>query len=83
MDKANIIVSTGMHEQKELLHTQWIYKSWCIMHCVSEYPAKPENVQLSNIHFLQQIVSNDVIVGYSSHDEYGESIQNAVLAGLK
>lgn len=42
-----------------------------LMHCVSEYPTKPENLQLNQIDWLKKRYPN-VKVGLSSHQKYPE-----------
>ncbi|MBG15663.1 MAG: shikimate dehydrogenase [Crocinitomicaceae bacterium] len=68
--KIPIILSTGMAGEKELdeaLNT--ILKNHAeisILHCVSEYPTRPENVNLKSINYLLKNYSN-YKVGYSDH----------------
>lgn len=40
-----------------------------LMHCVSDYPSKPEDLQLAQIWWLKE--EYDFPVGYSSHEEPG------------
>ena len=77
-----MILSTGMAGPKELddaLDT--IYKfhdEVSILHCVSEYPTKPENVNLRTIDFLKKRYSRNII-GYSDHT-IGISASTAAVA---
>jgi sialic acid synthase len=68
--KIPIILSTGMAGKKELddaLETIGKYHSnISILHCVSEYPTKYENVNLKTIDYLKKNYSNYKI-GYSDH----------------
>lgn len=68
--KIPMILSTGMAGEKELntaLETISKYHSdIAILHCVSEYPTKYENVNLKTITFLQKNYPNYKI-GYSDH----------------
>jgi 3-deoxy-D-glycero-D-galacto-nononate 9-phosphate synthase len=70
--KTNIpmIISTGMAGKKELddaLEKINIYHNdVSILHCVSEYPTHPRNVNLKSINFLQKNYKNNLI-GYSDH----------------
>jgi len=68
--KIPIIVSTGMAGEKELnnavdLITKY-HNDLTILHCVSEYPTRPENVNLNTIKYLQNNFGN-YRVGYSDH----------------
>jgi sialic acid synthase len=68
--KIPIIVSTGMAGKKELddaLETISKYHSHIsILHCVSQYPTRPENVNLKTITYLQKNYPQYTI-GYSDH----------------
>ncbi|TNJ47051.1 N-acetylneuraminate synthase family protein [Tamlana fucoidanivorans] len=68
--KIPIIISTGMAGENELnlaLDTINRYHSnISILHCVSEYPTKYENVNLKTISYLQKHYSQYTI-GYSDH----------------
>ncbi len=65
-----IILSTGMGGKKELddaLTTITKYHSnVSILHCVSEYPTQPKNINLNTIRYLQDTYPGFVI-GYSDH----------------
>lgn len=65
-----IIISTGMAGKKELdvaLDTISKYhSSISILHCVSEYPTKPQNVNLNTISYLLENYP-DFTIGYSDH----------------
>jgi sialic acid synthase len=68
--KVPMIISTGMAGKKELddaIETITKYHSnLSILHCVSEYPTKPNNVNLKTIQYL---INNykDFVIGYSDH----------------
>lgn len=68
--KIPIIISTGMAGKRELdlaLDTISKYHSdISILHCVSEYPTKYENVNLNTIYYLQKHYPQYTI-GYSDH----------------
>ncbi|WNM20224.1 N-acetylneuraminate synthase family protein [Flavobacterium capsici] len=68
--KIPIIVSTGMAGRKELddaLNTIGHYHNNIgILHCVSEYPTHPDNVNLNTITYLKKNYSQYVI-GFSDH----------------
>ena len=68
--KIPIIISTGMAGKKELddaLATiNHYHDQISILHCVSQYPTRPENVNLNTIKYLQKNYSNYTI-GYSDH----------------
>lgn len=52
-------------------------KTFCLMHCVGEYPTKVENLQLDQIDLLKARYP-EVPVGYSTH----ESPDNIVAVGI-
>lgn len=68
--KIPMIISTGMAGKKELddaidVITKY-HSNLSILHCVSQYPTKPENVNLRTITYLQKNYPNFTI-GYSDH----------------
>lgn len=68
--KIPIIVSTGMGGKKEIddavdVITKY-HNDLSILHCVSEYPTKYENVNLKTISYLQKNYP-DFTIGYSDH----------------
>ena len=81
-----IILSTGMAGKKELneaLNTiTKQHNSISILHCVSEYPTKPDNVNLNSILFLKENYSKYTI-GYSDHTIGISSAIAAVTMGAK
>lgn len=68
--KIPIIISTGMAGRKELddaIEVITKYNSHLsILHCVSQYPTQPQNVNLKTITFLQKNYPQYTI-GYSDH----------------
>lgn len=68
--KIPMIVSTGMAGKKELddaIETITKYhNNLSILHCVSQYPTHPKNVNLRTINFLKNNYS-DFTIGYSDH----------------
>lgn len=68
--KIPIIISTGMAGKKELNDALDVISRYhndiSILHCVSEYPTKYENVNLNSIKYLQKHYSSYKI-GYSDH----------------
>ncbi len=68
--KIPIIISTGMAGKEELdLALEIITKAHeniSILHCVSQYPTRPENVNLLSIPWLLKNYS-PYIIGYSDH----------------
>ena len=68
--KIPMIISTGMAGEKELdqaVETITKYhQELSILHCVSQYPTEPENVNLNTIAFLQEKYG-DFTIGYSDH----------------
>lgn len=68
--KIPIILSTGMAGKKELdeaIATITKYHSeLSILHCVSQYPTHPDNLNLKTIAYLQKHYG-DYIIGFSDH----------------
>lgn len=68
--KIPIILSTGMAGQKELDEGLNVISKYhsdiSILHCVSEYPTKYENVNLNTIKFLKKYYPQ-FSIGYSDH----------------
>ncbi len=68
--KIPIILSTGMAGKQELdqglkIITKY-HENISILHCVSQYPTHPDNVNLNTIKYLQEYYGNYTI-GYSDH----------------
>jgi sialic acid synthase len=65
-----LIISTGMAGEIELDQAVKVitkyHENLCILHCVSEYPTKPENVNLKSILWLSEKYKN-YRIGYSDH----------------
>lgn len=53
-----------------------------VLHCVSSYPAYPEDLNLSQITYLQHRFNNLLRVGYSGHEEPGRLLPVALAAAL-
>ncbi len=68
--KIPIILSTGMTGNKELDEALKVITKYhsniSILHCVSQYPTQPHNVNLNTIKFLQNNYG-DYEIGYSDH----------------
>ena len=68
--KIPIILSTGMAGKKELDDALGVINKYhaniSILHCVSEYPTKPENTNLLTIRYLLNNYK-DYVIGYSDH----------------
>ena len=68
--KIPIILSTGMAGKKELEDALATitkhHEKISILHCVSEYPTKPQNVNLNTISYLKKHYPNYTI-GFSDH----------------
>ncbi len=80
--KLPIIVSTGMAGDKELDQALEVitkqHDQVSILHCVSEYPTHPQNVNLKTITYLQKKYPN-YRIGYSDHT-VGISVPVAAVA---
>ena len=63
-------ISTGMSEKKQIDNAVKIFKSkkceFELMHCVSTYPMRPEDANLSTINQMKEIYGCKV--GYSGHE---------------
>jgi sialic acid synthase len=68
--KLPLILSTGMAGQKELNEALDVITNYhdniSILHCVSEYPTIPQNVNLNSIPFLKENYP-EFVIGYSDH----------------
>ena len=68
--KIPIIISTGMSGKKELDNALEIitkqHNNISILHCVSEYPTQPQNVNLNTIIYLKKHYA-EYTIGYSDH----------------
>ena len=81
-----MIISTGMaylSEVDEAVRTvRKNNKDLAILHCVSSYPAKPEELNLKKIKNLRNIFS-DCVIGFSDHSEGIMAAIIAVALGAK
>ncbi len=68
--KKHTFISTGMSSKENISAAVEIFKkagcSFELMHCVSTYPMKPQDANLSTISELKKIYNCDV--GYSGHE---------------
>ncbi len=68
--KIPIILSTGMAGKRELDEALEVivkhHEKIAILHCTSEYPTRPENVNLRSITYLQKHYPQ-YIIGFSDH----------------
>jgi len=76
-----IIVSTGMHEEEEILLSPWVDNADIILHCISVYPCLTSDMNLQTLKTLRGISTAEI--GYSSHDLHGYGIPFAIMAGAK
>ena len=84
--KIPVILSTGMSYLSEVDEARRIlYESGCpsmvLLHCVSRYPAKAENLNLHGMVKLKDAF--DEVVGFSDHSEGVMAAQAAVAMGAK
>lgn len=66
-----IVISVGGSTLQEIEDIIKIFPKHrlCILHCVSEYPCKPESTRLGNILELKKrFASNRISIGYSGHE---------------
>ncbi len=84
--KVPIIVSTGMAGKQELDNAISVitkyHSNLSILHCVSQYPTQPQNVNLKTITYLQKNYSQFTI-GYSDHTIGISAPTAAVAMGAK
>ena len=68
--KIHTFISTGMSTKNEIDDAVQIFNnnncSFELMHCVSTYPMKPEDANLSTINELKKVYQCDI--GYSGHE---------------
>lgn len=68
--KIPIIISTGMAGKKELDEAIEVitkhHSNISILHCISQYPTQPKNVNLRTISYLLNNYK-DYVIGYSDH----------------
>ncbi len=68
--KKHTFISTGMSTMKDIINAVEIFREnncpFELMHCVSTYPCKPENVNLNAINSLKE--KFNCKVGYSGHE---------------
>ncbi len=80
-----IIVSTGMSTLSEIISTiETIQEHDCpfaILHCISCYPTKTKDANLSTIPYFEKIF--DVPIGYSDHTLGNQACLTAVALGAK
>ncbi|HOW43077.1 MAG TPA: N-acetylneuraminate synthase family protein [Candidatus Omnitrophota bacterium] len=76
-----VILSTGMSFPREVEAAAAILGSgpFCLMHCVSVYPAPPEQANLARINWLRRF-SRDI--GYSDHTEGTVACKVAAAMGV-
>lgn len=84
--KIPIIVSTGMAGKEELDNAINVITKYnsdlSILHCVSQYPTQPQNVNLKTITYLQKNYPQ-YIIGYSDHTIGISTPTAAVAMGAK
>jgi len=84
--KANkpIIISTGTLNLQEIVNLNNFFKKkkfnkYAILHCITQYPAKYENLNLKTITFLKKKFKN--IIGFSDHTKDTTAAISAVSLG--
>ena len=72
--KLKILLSTGISDNNEIAKAYKLIKkkyknktknNLVLLHCVSNYPTKDENINLNNINFLKE--KYNLSIGYSNH----------------
>tara|TARA_Y100000590_G_scaffold18275_1_gene21765 strand:+ start:28077 stop:29132 length:1056 start_codon:yes stop_codon:yes gene_type:complete len=84
--KLPIILSSGMGDKEEINHSLKLMKKLgqkdlALLHCVSCYPPKPEEVNLNNINFLK--TKYQIPIGFSDHSKGVATSVAAVALGAK
>lgn len=81
-----LIVSTGMQSESTVMKVHKIFSEagtdFALLHCVSSYPTKVDDTQLSHISRFQKLFPN-IPIGYSGHEIGWECSCLAVLLGGK
>ena len=70
-----------MHNEEEILNNSWIDQADVIFHCISIYPACLTHMNLNTIIKLKEL--STAMIGYSSHENEGNGIKYAVIAGAR
>jgi len=76
-----IILSTGMSTQSQIDEAVDILNPDVIMHSVSSYPTKPEEININYIKYLKDNFENINSVGYSGHEKDVINSAASVLIG--
>lgn len=88
LTKMPIIASTAGSSVEDIEKVTQFFlhrdKNLTLMHCVAEYPTKPENMQLNQIDLLKNLFPK-VTIGFSTHEnpENMETIKLAIAKGAK
>lgn len=82
-----LVVSTGMQKESTVRKVVDILRengkrNYCLMHCVSSYPTRPEHVNLRLLDVYREWFP-DVCLGYSGHEQGIWITATAVLLGAK
>lgn len=81
-----LIVSTGMQSEATIVKIEKIFRdagtNFALLHCVSSYPTKVDDTQLSHISRYRKLFSS-IPIGYSGHETGLECSCLAVLMGAR
>lgn len=85
--KKHIIISTGMHNTKDLKKLLSFFKSKnffnvSFLRCITQYPTKKEEINLLSFNTFKKIFSN-YRVGYSDHSDNELAILGSVVLGAR
>ena len=82
-----IIISTGMHEQKDLVKLRNFFirskfKKVIFLKCNTQYPTPDEDINLKNFKTFKKIFK-DFFVGYSDHTDHDLAILGSIMLEAK
>jgi N,N'-diacetyllegionaminate synthase len=82
-----IIISTGMHEQKDLIRLRnffisYKFKKVIFLKCNTQYPTPDEDINLKNFKMFKKIFKN-FFVGYSDHTDHDLAILGSIMLEAK
>lgn len=85
--KKPIIISTGMHTEKDMLNLKKYFlkkkkKDVCFLNCITQYPTENSSINLINFKKFKKIFKN-FLVGYSDHTNHDIAIIGSIVLGAR